>query len=234
MWLAAADQVSSEMQFGGWNTDALFEADADPLRLRELATLWESSPHEAFSQFLALAEAGSVWSMIRVGCGYCLGLGVKRDRASAERWFDAAFGRGSDYGLIWSARIARSRGDVAKAVGVLKVGVERGLPDAMVDLANLEMRKARTQEDRNRARRLYDTAIEKGHLPARAALARAMARGAFGWRSIPEGIRGLRASCKAYRDAIDARKDRLLAAAEEEWAKPVRNSDSAGSAHEAA
>ena len=73
-WLRAADQLRSEILFGEWNTDTVFEADADPARLRELATLWDKNPGEAFPQFLALAEAGSVWSMIRVGFGYRIGL----------------------------------------------------------------------------------------------------------------------------------------------------------------
>ena len=213
-WLEAADQLRSEILFGDWNADALFEADADPARLRDLATLWDENPREAFPHFLALAEAGSVWSMIRVGFGYSLGLGVARDPGRAERWFTAAFEGGSDHGLIWGARAARKRGDLAKAKRLLEVGVLRGPLQATVDLAGLILDIGKSREERDRARSLYEAAMDKGYLPAQGEFALSMAAGGFGWRAIPEGIRRLREHVKASDGLIDARKRQLLAGVE--------------------
>jgi len=211
-WSEAWDQTTLEMWGGHWNTDDLFKADADQERLREFAALWESNPRDAFPEFVALAEAGSVWSMVRIGCGYRDGLGVRRDKRCAERWFDAAFDRGSDYGLIWSARMARSRGDFAKAKATLSVGVERCLLPAMVALAGLEIKTAKSSEDRERARSLLESAIANGFLPAKRAYACAMAHGAFGWRNIPEGFRRSRALVKVESDAVGERQKEILAA----------------------
>ena len=215
LWLKASDQVQSDILFADWNTNALFEADADPVRLRELAALWQKSPDEAFPRFLALAEAGSVWSMIRVAHGYSKGHGVARDEEAAERWCTAAFFEGgSDYGLIYGAKLARRRGDVSKARRLLEAGAERGPLQAKVDLADLILDGPKAREGRDRARSLYEAAIAGDCLPARAAMAKAMALGRFGWRAIPEGLSRLRESLHIYDGLVEAKRRTLLAGVE--------------------
>ena len=206
-WSDALDQT---MRWGGyWNRDDLFWADINQDQIRELSSLWDTDPRAAFRGFLTLAEAGSVWSMERVGWAYAAGFGVSRDKRSAEHWFDVAFRHGSDYGLVWSAIMARSRGDLAKARETLAVGVQRALPTAMVVLGNLELKAAKTDDDRERVKTLYETAIAKGFLPAEGAYARAMSRGTFGWRKIPEGFRRYRRFVKAMSDAVEAKEKEI-------------------------
>jgi TPR repeat protein len=207
IWVEEADTIESEMRFFGLNTDAIFHADPHADRLRELAELGKVDPNEAFTQFLSLAEAGSVWSMIRVGCGYSVGLGTSRNLALAERWLTSAYEHGSDYGLIWSARLAFARGAFSRARTLRVVGVERGLPQAMTDLAWQELKSAKT-DARTRARALFENAIGRGYIPAQLELAKAMGLGLFGWREIPVGIKRLFAAAKEFNDLIEARKKR--------------------------
>jgi TPR repeat protein len=125
----------NELLNRGLNTGAIFEADADPARLRKIYELQHSDPAEAFAQFLGQAECGSVWSMIQVGHAYATGEGLSIDRAQAKKWFLAACANGSDFGLLWASNLAFKRGDSDRAKSLLKEGIARGIPRAKLDLA---------------------------------------------------------------------------------------------------
>jgi TPR repeat protein len=204
-WVAEAENLDSELSSQGTNSDALFKEDRDPVRLRDIYELRTSRPADAFSQFLALAEDGSVWSMIQVGYAYEAGLGTQRDRVQAEKWYLKAYEAGADFGLLRSSALAFKRGDIARARAILNDGIAKGLPQAMTDLAAMELRLSRTEEARGRARLLYEQAIALGDLSAKIFYARAMAHGRFGLKLIPTGIRGLLATAKEVGAAIDAR-----------------------------
>jgi len=202
-WIEAAD----ELRFKALNTNALFEADADSARLRRNYELWHSNPSEAFSEFLLLAEGGSVWSMIQVGGAYECGKGTPVDRLRAEDWYWKALERGSDFALLRASCLALRRGDAAKAKAILGVGVARGLTPAMRSLAWIELRLSKYKDARRRAYALYERAIELGDGSARIDLARAMALGCFGWRAIPAGIRSLPAAVEQISAQIGAKSD---------------------------
>jgi hypothetical protein len=61
------------------------------------------------------------------------------------------------------------------------------------------------EEARSRARGLYEQAIALGDIPAKMFFARAMARGRFGLKLIPTGMRSLLATAKEVGAIIDAR-----------------------------
>ena len=66
-WIQDVEDRIQALSYRGLNTDALFEQDADPARLRQVYELWSSDPSRAFSEFLLLAKGGSLWSMVQVG-----------------------------------------------------------------------------------------------------------------------------------------------------------------------
>jgi hypothetical protein len=183
-WDVTAEKLVNELLNRGLNTGAIFEADADPARLRQIYELQRSNPAEAFAQFLGQAECGSVWSMIQVGHTYATGEGLSIDRAQAEKWFLAAYAKGSDFGLLWASNLAFKRGDSDRAKFLLKEGIARGIPRAKLDLAWME-RKLGHKEN---ARILYEQAIASGDLLAEVYFAEARAHGGFGLSAIPRGI----------------------------------------------
>jgi TPR repeat protein len=204
-WVAEAENLDAELLSRGTNSDALALADRDPARLREVYELWKSCPPDAFSQFLSLAEDGSIWSMAQVGYAHEAGEGTRRDRVQAEKWYLKAYEEGSDFGLLRSSVLALKRGDEARAREILNNGISRGLTKAMTALAGMELSLSRTEEARSRARGLYEQAIALGDLPAKMAFARAMAHGRFGLKLIPTGIRSLLAAAKEFGAEVDAR-----------------------------
>jgi TPR repeat protein len=206
-WTGKADELQAAHRLYGLNNDAPFEADADPTRLREIYELWRSRPAEAFVQFLSLAESGSVWSMMQVGYAYETGRGVPLDRVRAEDWYLKAHEKGSDYCLFRVSALAMRRSDFAKARTILDIGVARGLTRAMDYLAWMELKLSRNGEARRRARALYEQAIASGDFAARMSYAHAVARGRFGLREIPAGIRSLLAAAKDFSAQVDAEKN---------------------------
>jgi hypothetical protein len=186
-WDVAAEQLVNELLNRGLNTGAIFEADADPARLRQIYELQHSDPAEAFAQFLSQAESGSVWSMIQVGPAYATGEGVPIDGAQAEEWFLAAYAEGSDFGLLWASNLAFRGGDSDQAKFLLKEGITRGIPRAKLDLACMERRLGHTEN----ARILYEQAIASEDLLAEVYFAQATAQGSFRLSAIPGGIKDL-------------------------------------------
>lgn len=186
-WDVTAEEVTNELLWQGLNTDSLFEADANPVRLREIAELQQSNPTQAFAEFLRLAENGSVWSMIQVGYAYATGEGVRVDRVQAEKWYLAAHNKGSDYGLLQAGILAIRRHDTTQARALFSEGITRDLPRAKTYLAWVE----REFGSRKEACILYEQAIASSDLLAEIGFARARAFGRFGFGAIPNGIRDL-------------------------------------------
>ncbi len=82
------------------NGDALWAKEHEPDRLRAAYALWNSDPGRAFREFLACAEAGSVWSMSQVAWAYSEGKGTAVDLSAAEAWNRRAFEGGSDNAML--------------------------------------------------------------------------------------------------------------------------------------
>jgi hypothetical protein len=201
-WSDKADKLQSVLLPQRLNSDAIFEADPHSARLREIFEFSRTHCGEAFAQFLAFAEAGSVWSMLQVGNAYESGRGVALDRVRAEEWHSKAYEGGSDYGLVRAAMLAFRRSDVTKARTLLRVGVDRGLAPAMRYLAWMELKLSR--RDREEARALYEQAIASGDFPARMYFSRAKAIGRFGLKEVPAGIRSLFAASADFSAQVDA------------------------------
>ena len=204
-WIGKAERLEGEYLLSGLNNDAIFGLEAEPGPLREIYELSQTRPSEAFAQFLPLAEAGSVWSMIQIGHAYELGRGVRVDRVRAEQWYTKAHENGSDYGLLRGSVLAVRRGDIAKARAMLDAGVERGMARAMTYSAWLELKLSRNEQSRHRARNLYERAIALGDFDARMSFARAMANGQFGLRAIPMGLRNLIDAAGDFSAEVEAR-----------------------------
>jgi TPR repeat protein len=197
--VADLKQQVRAQEYRGLNSDALFQVETDQARLRELYELWEIDPGRAFSEFLALAEEGSVWSMQQVAAALESGLGGAVDPTRAEEWYRRAFERGSDMGLLRAGYLAFMRGAVDEARNILSGGAERGLAAAMRLLAEIELR-VEGRYARSKARILFERAIELGDPIARVKFTRARAYGYFGLKEIPAGIRDIKPMLDALVD----------------------------------
>jgi TPR repeat protein len=171
------------------NSIAIMEREADPEPIYRAYDLLKTDPAESFSQYLELAERGSVWSMANVGQLFEHGEGTARDLAQAEKWYLRAYRAGSDYGLIWLGHFYQESKQYEKAQDVFRTGVERGFVPAMFRLAASYWHSADWPQRRDEALTLLERGSAAGDLSARRFLASAMTRGRFGLWRIPAGIR---------------------------------------------
>lgn len=205
-WFAAAQGKLDELKHQGTNADGVFEADPSLDAVRQAYMLWETNPSQALDEFTRMAEGGSVASMVQVGWAHEQGEGTPVDSAVAERWYSRASECGSDEGLLRSGHLAFARGDAARARAVLEPAVARGLTPAMRYLAQVELELVRTDDARDRARALLERAIAFGDVQARLNLSKAMLRGRFGLRAIPEGWRSYRRAIGEVTAQLDAER----------------------------
>jgi hypothetical protein len=190
------------------NSVAIIEREADLAPIYRAHDLRKTDPGEAFRQYLALAEAGSVWSMANVGMLFERGTGTERDLAQAEKWYLRAYEAGSDYGLIWLGQLYQRSKQDEKAQAVFRTGVVRGFVPAMLRLASSYWNSPDWPQRREETLALLEAGSAAGDVSARRSLASAMARGWFGLRRIPKGIR-LRFSVAG--DLADLVKDETAA-----------------------
>jgi TPR repeat protein len=190
------------------NSVAMIEREADLAPIYRARDLAESDPAESFRQFLALAERGSVWSMVSVASLFERGTGTEPDLAQAEKWYLRAYEAGSDYGLIRLGHLYQRLQQYEKAQGVFRTGVVRGFVPAMLRLASSYWNSPDWRQRRDEILALLEAGSAAGDLSARRSLASAMARGWFGLRRIPKGIR-LRFSVAG--DLADLVKDETAA-----------------------
>lgn len=172
------------------NKLAVWEREADQERIHHVhSLLLKTDPARGLKEYLALAEQGSVWSMAHVGAAFQKGIGTAPNPAQAEKWLRRAYENGSDHGLLWLGHLYLGSQEYAKAEEVFRTGVARGCVPAMYRLAWTYSKSSHWPEKRDEALALLERASAAGDLSAKYCLAMTMARGWFGLRRIPSGIR---------------------------------------------
>jgi len=157
----------------------------------------------ALPKLTALAERGSVWSMLLVGWAYNAGAGVTADLAQAERWYRLAFEGGAQQAQLRLGWTYEQRSDVAGCEEVYGVGAADGWAPAMYHLAMIKFRQPRTPARLEAARILLEQASAQGDLGAQWVLAGLLWRGRFGLRQIPSGVRLALDLCKKLTALVD-------------------------------
>ena len=197
--------------FSAWdyaqtNDRAVWENDPHTDDLAEAAALINDDPNAGFKRFLALAEAGSIWAMAWVGYCFYLGHGVARDAGRAEHWYRRSCEAGCTRAILDLGRVLARRGDFAGAADVFSQGVADDWAPALFWAAQYRLKRPTTRKSREEARALLERAVAKGSPAAQFVLELSLARGRFGVREIPRGLRLLWASTDARFAIIEKRR----------------------------
>jgi len=206
--LCIADHPEAQAKFMSWrgaktNDRELLEGDPQREAVEATFKLRKRDPTAAFPQFLALAEGGSVYSMLCVGWLYSQGVGVAKDTVEAERWNLLALERGSKRARLQLADLYLARPDFDACAMILTPGVDEHWAPAMYALAMVKLQQPKTTMQRESARVLLEEASALGDVGAQWALGRRMARGWFGWRRIPRGFRLMSDACEKTFTLVD-------------------------------
>lgn len=184
LWDSVSPFVSAQK-----NTVALADADPRPERLAEAANLRDSRPTEAFRRFVEMAADGSVWSMLNVATAYERGDWVLRNPSRAEYWYRRAWKGGSEAAMLRLIELLTLNGRTEEAEAILAPAVAEGGPMALRLLGDIRLRAPRVPTDVAEGRALLERAFTLGDVGAGLELSRHMARGRFGLRYVPAGIR---------------------------------------------
>jgi TPR repeat protein len=149
--------------------------------------LSDSSPTTALKFYAEAAEAGSVWSMEKVGWQYWTGTGVVADTSLALDYYHRAILGGSWSATIPYARLLAEVGRQEDCENYLRECVASDFVPAYFWLAWLRYKRDKTSTVRREVRPLLEYAARQGHPGARGLLVRWMARGQLGLLNVPRG-----------------------------------------------
>jgi len=172
------------------NEDQLLAAETDETRslIQRAADIEDTDGASAFRLYLRAAEAGSVWSMGRVGWHYWTGTEVAADPQMALEYYHRAICGGSWIATINYARLLAELGRHDDCERTLEDGVVSGYVPAYYWLAWLRYTRSETANVRREVRPLLDHAAKCGHPRAQRLLAHWMMLRKLGLRDIPRGF----------------------------------------------
>lgn len=130
----------------------------------------------ALEIYESLSKRGDVYSLVMLGDMYARGLGTSVDLEMAEKLFDRAESLGVPEAALQKAGIWFDRGDMHKYFLAVQQAARKGLLVAQFYLGLCYARGRGVQRNENRALELIQDAAQRGHLGAKAFLARRMLR----------------------------------------------------------
>jgi TPR repeat protein len=148
----------------------------------------DTDPPSAFRLSLEAAEAGSIWSMEKVGWHYWTGTGVAADPRMALEYYHRACCNGSWMATIHYARLLEELGHHDDCERVLENGVESDFVPAYFWLAWCRYHRSKTTKVQREVRPLLEYAASRGHPEAKLLLARWMVHGGLGLGAVPRGF----------------------------------------------
>ncbi|CAO4147510.1 hypothetical protein GPNCGGLF_LOCUS2663 [Methylorubrum aminovorans] len=173
---------------------------------------------EALAWYRKGAERGSAASMNNIGYAYMAGRGVTRDDGQAVRWLEQAVAKNDRTAKLNLANLHfKGRGvkkDPIRGLTLLQEAAEQGLPQALNDLALMEME--RPQPNGARAVRMLRQAAVDGAAVAYHNLSMALIQG---WDGVPDDAE----ANYWFRQSIDNRSDIDAAAYSESQFQLGRN-----------
>jgi TPR repeat protein len=167
--------------------DEIWATEPDQAKVHKAFSLIKTDPAHARSEFLTLAERGSVTSMFYLGWMFQTGAGMPVDLLEAENWYRRACDGGSDMATVYLGRIYRRKRDYARAKQVFSMGAQRGVRGAMYGLARIYLEDGEPHEAAE-VHALLEKAAALGHPYAMGNLPSLLLRGKFGLLNIPRAI----------------------------------------------
>lgn len=173
------------------NESELWSEESDQNRelIEQALAIRKTDPSGAFQRHVEAAEAGSVWSMQKVGWHYWTGTGVAADFGKALEYYYRAIRAGSWMATIDYARVLEELGHHDHYERVLEDGVGSDFVPAYFWLAWCRYERSKTRDMCREVRPMLEYAAGKGHPAAKRMLARWMLLGKFGLRDIPGGVK---------------------------------------------
>ena len=164
------------------NADWTREPDLE--LLRRAHGLLESDSKQALMDLKALADRGSLMSMLYIANAYSKGKGTAVDMQQAESWYRRAMNAGSVLGSYELGRIHYERKDYSKAEESFNVGAGQNYAPSLHMLGLMFLSGAGVKKDLSKAKQLLENATALGHVFAKRNLGSLLMAGSYAYVSV--------------------------------------------------
>lgn len=180
-------------------------------RIEQAYAVQNTDRAAAFRLFLEAAEAGSAWALGVVAWRYWTGTDVAADFDKAQEYYRRAMGAGSWMAAIHYARLLAELGQYEDCESVLEDGVSKDFVPAYFWLAWSRHQRCKSRKVCREIKSMLEHAAEAGHPAAQVVLGQWMARGRFGLRAIPTGLKWISRWASRPEAEVDIFGDRRAA-----------------------
>ena len=129
--------------------------EPDLEHLREAQGLLASNPEQALVELKALADRGSIMSMLYIADSYKRGTISKIDLAQAEHWYRRAMNAGSLLGSYELGRLYYQMKNYPNAEEAFRVGERKDYPPSLHALGLMHLKGFGFEKDVSKARDLW-------------------------------------------------------------------------------
>jgi TPR repeat protein len=170
------------------------ESEPDLAALERAHALLLASPAEGLEAMNALAERGSLMSLLYIAEAYRTGISGKPDPAQSADWYQRASNAGSAHASYMLGRMYLRTREYFNAKQWFEVGVRLDYTPAICMMGYMYAYGLGVRKDWDKARELLERASAHGHLHAKVFLASMLIRRRWGWLQV---VRGLWMACAA-------------------------------------
>jgi TPR repeat protein len=178
-----------------------FEKEPDRAAWLGAKSMLRSQPMLAIQQFRALAERGSLLSMLELGRAYASGIGTPIDVSQAEMWFGKVAQLGSIRAHWYLGRLLMRQRKYQEAKDALSFSAARGYAPALFDIGRLYLHGWGVERDRLKAQNYFERSADAGNVFAKTRLAGLLLRSGKGFSA---KLKGVALVFSAYRDLLVA------------------------------
>ena len=148
--------------------------------LRAAYAKFATSPETAVRELEALANEGSLMSMVYIADAYQKGKGVTKDLSEYESWLEKAMKAGSSYAGYMLGRLHLRNRNYIRAKEVITVSASMNFLPSIVLLGQMYQKGNGVAVDYQKARQLFEESYTQGHLYSTKFLAKILLSGKFG------------------------------------------------------
>jgi TPR repeat protein len=166
------------------------DQDIDPYFREYMSarSLLADEPVAAAIEMQALANRGSIMSVLYTADALRMGWGYDQDLPKAERWYRVAADAGSHRALHGLGLTYYAMGRHEESRKEWELAVSRGFPPSMNALGSVYFNGIGVAVDKQRALELWRRGAAAGHLYSKRSLAFEFLKGQFGPSKILEGV----------------------------------------------
>lgn len=183
----AKNRLEFEQPSQNVSIEELWQREKDLDLLSDAYLKLQTDGEAAINDLATLSRQGSIAAKWYLGDAYYSGKFVTKNLSMSSQWFMELADEGVPFAFLMLGRIDVERGDAASAAKWYERGANVGYLPCVYRQGEL-LCENQAHDKRELGKRLVETAIERGSLPARRGLGILYLKGQFGWIKFGYGL----------------------------------------------